>query len=332
MKLLVLGGTVFLGRHVVEEALKRGWEVTLFNRGKSNPALFASEGVEVVQGDRDGGLGVLASRRWDLVVDTCGYVPRLVGDAARFLADAVERYVFVSSVSVYANFDADLIGEDAPVIVLDDPSVEEITGATYGGLKALCEQAAEEAMPGRVLNVRAGLIVGPWDASDRFTWWAMRAAQPGPFLGPGAPSDQVQCIDARDLAVWMLDAGKAGCSGAFNATSDGMSMERFVGAVAQAGGHGDASIRWVSHEVLQDAGVGAFAELPLWVPPEARGIMRADVGKAVGAGLKCRPLADTLRDTLEWAKEHRSSGELGAGLSKAREAQLMGLVESGGDR
>src|SRR3954468_17473209 len=166
MKLLILGGTKFLGRYVVEEALARGHEVTLFNRGQLSPELFPE--VEKLRGDRDGGLDALRGRRWDAVVDTSGYLPRVVRASADLLADAVEHYTFISSISVYPHFRSIGLDESAPVGTLDDPSVEQVTGETYGPLKALCEQAVEQALPGRALQVRPGLIVGPHDSSDRF--------------------------------------------------------------------------------------------------------------------------------------------------------------------
>ncbi|MEZ4639106.1 MAG: hypothetical protein R2856_29775 [Caldilineaceae bacterium] len=175
MNLLILGGTVFLGRHLVEAALARGHEITLFNRGQHNPDLFP--GVEKLRGDRDNDLAALAGRRWDAVIDTCGYIPRAVRQSAQLLADAVDHYTFVSSLSVYADFSKPGIDESAPVGRIDDPTVEQVTGETYGPLKALCEEAAEAAMPGRVFNVRPGLIVGPNDPTDRFTYQGLHGGR-----------------------------------------------------------------------------------------------------------------------------------------------------------
>ena len=185
MNLLILGGTVFLGRHLVEAALARGHAVTLFNRGQHNPDLFPE--VERLRGDRDGDLQALEGRRWDAVVDTCGYVPRVVRASAEMLAPNVDHYTFISSISVYADTSKPGIDEQAPVGTLDDPTTEEVTGESYGPLKALCEQAAEAAMPGRVLNIRPGLIVGPHDPTDRFTYWVRRVAEGGEVLAPGNP-------------------------------------------------------------------------------------------------------------------------------------------------
>ena len=185
MDLLILGGTRFLGRHLVEAALGDGHRVTLFNRGLSNPDLFPE--VETINGDRDGDISVLQGRCWDAAIDTCGYVPRVVRASAGLLADAVDHYTFVSSISVYSDAIGPGADEDAPVEELEDPGVEEVTGETYGGLKALCERAAEEEMPGRVLNVRPGLISGPHDPTDRITYWPRRVAAGGEVLAPDRP-------------------------------------------------------------------------------------------------------------------------------------------------
>src|SRR5579872_4273010 len=216
MKLLILGGTVFLGRHIVEAALARGHEVTLFNRGQHNPDLFPE--VEKLRGDRNGDLAALQGRQWDAAIDTSGFVPRVVRASAEALANAVKHYTFISSISVYADFTKLGIDESSPVAKLVDESVEEVTGETYGGLKALCEQAAEEALPGKVLIVRPGLIVGPDDQTDRFTYWPYRVAQGGEMLAPGRPAHQEQFIDVRDLAQWIVRMVEAGKTGVYNAT------------------------------------------------------------------------------------------------------------------
>src|ERR1051325_6256679 len=215
MKILILGGTVFLGRHLVEAALARGHEVTLFNRG-NNPHLFPE--VEKLRGDRDGGLDVLRGRRWDVVIDTSGFVPRIVRASAELLADTVELYVFISSLSVIADTRVPGADESAPVGTLDDPTIEDATGKAYGPLKALCEQAVEQVMPGRALNIRPGLIVGPHDPTGRFTYWPVRVARGGEVLAPGRPARQIQLVDVRDLAGWIIRLAEAGTSGLFNAT------------------------------------------------------------------------------------------------------------------
>jgi len=323
VRLLVLGGTVFLGRHVVEAALARGDDVTLFNRGRSAPALYPE--AETVLGDREHDLARLAGRRFDVVVDTSGYLPRLVGASARLLAANVERYVFVSSCSVYASA-AEPNDEDAPLAALCDPASEDV-GREYGALKALCEREVEAAAPGRALNVRAGLIVGPHDPTNRFTYWVTRLARGGDVLAPEPRDQPLQLIDARDLAAWMLVAAQEGASGPVNVTGplEPLRLDAALAAVAEAVG-GGARLVWADERWLVDQGVEPWSELPLWV---AAGVNRDDaaflaapIGRAAALGLRTRPLAETARDTLAWA---RSLGAAAgpAGLAAEREAALL---------
>ena len=209
MKLLILGGTAFLGRHLVEAALAAGHELTLFNRGRTNPGLFPA--AEELHGDRTEGLEPLRGRRWDAVVDTCGFVPRFVGTAVDLLAEAAGHYTFVSSISAYADLGSPGLREDAPLATMEDETVEEIRGDTYGPLKALCEEVVRRGFPDRCLIVRPGLIVGPHDPTDRFTWWPWRMAQGGQALAAEPRDAPVQVVDARDLAAWML-AWSGACS------------------------------------------------------------------------------------------------------------------------
>ena len=301
MKLLVLGGTKFLGRHLVASALARGDEVTLFNRGLHNPEIFPE--VEKLRGDRDGGLDALRGRRWDAVVDTSGYVPRVVRASAELLAGSVGLYVFVSSVSVYPEFSRPT-DEGSPTATLEDESVEEVTGETYGALKALCERAAEGAMPGRVLAARAGLIVGPYDPTVRFSYWTARVARGGEVLAPAPPRRQVQFIDARDLSGWLLRMAESGGAGVFNANGPDytLTMGHFL-EECRAASRSDARLTWVGEKFLTEMGVGAWGELPLWIPEADethRHFLRVNCSRAIAAGLRFRPLAETIRDTLAW--------------------------------
>ena len=218
MKILVLGGTIFVGRHLTEAALARGHEVTLFHRGRHGADLFP--GVETLHGDRDGGLDVLKGRAWDAIIDTCGYVPRVVRQSADLLSGSAERYVFISSISAYRDFAALGIDESYPTGTMPDETVEEVTGETYGPLKVLCERAVEEAFPGRALILRPGLIVGPHDKTGRFTYWPRRVAEGGDVLAPGRADKRMQFIDARDLAEWTIRLIERAMIGTFNAVSD----------------------------------------------------------------------------------------------------------------
>lgn len=328
MQILIIGGTIFLGRHLVDAARARGHSVTLFNRGQHHPDLFPE--IEKLRGDRGGDLGALDGRRWDACVDTCGYVPRTVRATAERLSGAVGHYTFISSISVYADADVLDIDESAPVGRLDDPTVETVDGHTYGPLKALCEEAAEAAMPGRTLNVRPGLIVGPHDPSDRFTYWPLRVARGGAFAAPAGPDFPVQVIDARDLAAWIVRMIEAGGTGVYNAT--GPDYRLTMGEVLDTSrgiAASDARPVWIGEDVLEAQQVGAYVEMPLWIPAASGGLAAVDVRKAVASGLTFRPLADTVRDTLAWAGTRPADYALRAGLSAEREAALLAAVGSG---
>lgn len=327
MNLLILGGTIFLGRHLVEAALRHNHQVTLFNRGRHQSELFPE--VEKLRGDRDGGLEVLRGRQWDAVIDTSGYVPRLVQASAELLAEAVNHYTFISSISVYAEFNPDGSDECAPLQLLTDPAVEAVTPETYGGLKALYEQAAEVAMPGRVLNVRAGLLVGPYDPIPRFAYWLRRISQGGEVLAPGRPDRFIQLIDARDLAEWVLQMAEATIAGIYNVTGapNTLTMAQLLNTIETESGS-EATLTWVEDGFLLEQGVQPFDGLPFWVPTEMAGVFRVSVERAVTAGLTSRPIAETVRDTLAWLTTHQppdrtSPIELPVGLSLEQEAALL---------
>jgi 2'-hydroxyisoflavone reductase len=332
MKLLILGGTLFLGRYLVEAALARNHEVTLFNRGQHSPELFPN--VEKLRGDRDGGLDALRGRRWDAVVDTSGYVPRLVRASAELLADAVEHYTFISSISVYPHFRSVGLDESAPVGTLEDPATEEITGESYGPLKALCEQAVEQALPGRALIVRPGLIVGPHDYSDRFTYCVRRVAQGGKVLAPAHPDWHTQIIDVRDLAEWTLSMAERQQAGVYNATGPeyDLTFGRLL-EICRAVTGGDARFTWVSEAFLLEQQVAPWSELPLWIPlsdPDMLGFSDVSCAKAIAAGLIFRDLAATVRDTLAWDATRAATAEPPAralqpraGLAPEREQELL---------
>jgi 2'-hydroxyisoflavone reductase len=325
VKALILGGTLFIGRHLVEAALERGDDVTIFNRGRTGVGLYPD--VEHLRGDRDAGdLDALRGRSWNAVFDTSARVPRWVGDSARLLAKSVEHYSFVSSVSVYVETSTPGTSEESPVHRLEDESVELITSPeVYGGLKVLCEEAAERATPGRALSVRAGLIVGPYDPTGRFTYWVHRIARGGEVLVPEPRDQPVQLIHARDLADWMLAMADRGEAGVFNATGPEapLTMQGLLEEIRQETGS-DARLVWVGERTLLDRGVEAWSDLPLWVAPETNpesaAFLAVDVSKAVAAGLSFRPLARTIRDTLEQAEPSPQ-----AGLDPGRERELLAL-------
>lgn len=303
MKVLVLGGTKFLGRAVVDEALARGDEVTLFNRGTTNAELFPE--VEKLRGDRTQDLNPLAGRTWDAVVDTSGYVPRVVRDSAERLSDS-GRYVFISSISVYTDFDEPRTETD-PTADLGDLSADELAPdySNYGALKALCEAEVEKVFGDRSLIVRPGLIVGPHDPTGRFTYWAHRLARGGEILAPGPPDRPTQFVDVRDLATWIVDAVEDGLSGTFNATNEGIPWAELLAG---------ARVTWVSDEHLFEHEVGEWMELPLWI---AGAGMRADVSPAVAQGLRFRPVEETI------AGAAGAPAVEGVGLAPEREAELL---------
>jgi 2'-hydroxyisoflavone reductase len=324
MRLLILGGTVFLGRHLVDVALERGHQVTVFHRGRHDAPLPGA--VERLHGDRDGDLAALRDRQWDAAIDTSGYVPRVVRASAALLAGATGHYTFISSISAYGEWEKVAgIDETYPLATLPDESVEEVTGETYGPLKALCERAAEAAMPGRTLTIRPGLIVGPYDPTDRFTYWPHRVARGGAVLAPGRPERPVQFIDARDLAGWTVRMAEAGRTGAYHATGPaGPLPMRELLETSKAVSESDATFTWVRDEFLTRQGAEAWSQVPLWAPEaEAPGLSSVNCGKAQAAGLTFRPLADTVRDTLAWDATRPVDWTWQAGLTPERETELL---------
>ena len=336
MNLLILGGTRFLGRYLVTAALARDHEVTLFNRG--HHASESLSNVEMIQGDRHSDLAKLQGRRWDAVVDTCGMLPRAVRAAAEVLSDSVDRYVFISSQNVYADVSVPGVDETFPLRTLTteqlaeanaiDTAGEPSYGAMYGGLKVLCEQAAEEVMPGRVLIIRPGLIVGPYDYTDRFTYWVVRVARGGEVLAPGRPDRFVQFIDVRDLADWTVKMIEQRAAGAYNANgpTNFVTMQDVL-EQCKSVSDSDATFTWVSEDFLLQENVAAWSEMPLWLPEEAapylKGFMFINCDKAAQAGLRHRTLADTIRDTLTWYQRSHANYQLKAGIDTEKEQTLL---------
>jgi 2'-hydroxyisoflavone reductase len=336
---LIIGGTKFLGRHLVDSVLARGEEVVLFNRGKHQSDNMPD--VEMVHGDRNLDLDKLKGRKWKVVIDTCGYLPGTVQTSAEALADSADRYIFISSMSAYADAGRPDFDETTPLVELD-PEQEEraravdphgnITagslGDLYGGLKAQCEQAAAAAMPGRVLTIRPGMIVGPYDPTDRFTYWASRVAEGGEVLAPGEPGRFVQLVDARDLADWTVEMAARGETGIYNATARpfGMTMESMLAGIKETSG-GDVEFSWAREEFLTRENVAPWSEMPFYLPEsddDNRGFLSANVDKALAAGLDFRPFSETVRDTLEWRKSVPE--KMRAGIDREREAELLGKL------
>lgn len=324
--MLVLGGTGFLGPHVVEAAEAAGYEITLFNRGKTNPHLFPK--LEKLRGDRNEDLSALEGRQFDVVVDTSGYFPRQVEASAGLLADHCERYVFVSSVSAFAELNKPGLDETAKTIPMPEPYSEKMP-ENYGALKAGCERAAEAAMPGRALIIRPGLIVGPGDPTDRFTYWPVRMARGGKVLAPNDPADPVQYIDARDLATFMVGSAGTGRHGIFNAVGPGerTSIGALIEACSKVAGV-DSELAWAPTPFLAEHEVAPWMQLTVWVPPddpEFGGMAQVSNAKAIEAGLTFRPTEEIVADTLAWWNEQPEErrNKPRAGLPAEREAEVL---------
>ncbi len=330
-RLLILGGTRFIGPHQVKYAIDRGHHVSIFTRGRTDPPFFPEyfERVEHLEGDRDDDLAALEEGEWDAVIDNSASVPRWVRDSAGLLKGRVQRYLFVSSISAYRDFEAVGMTEDHPVAQLEDPTVEEVTGATYGGMKALCEQAARDAFGDEAIIVRPGLIIGPGDNTDRWTYWPVRIDRGGEVLAPNSPEDPVQNIDARDLSEWIVRLVEApGNGGTYNAT--GPARPRTFGAMLEgirAALGSSATFTWVDAEFMTRHGVAPWGHMTNWVPPEGEsaGMLRVSIDRALAAGLTFRPLAETARDTLAWWKTlpEARRAQPGAGLPPEKEVEVL---------
>jgi len=323
--ILILGGTGFLGPQLVEAAKARGHTLTLFNRGKTRPHLFPE--IEKLHGDRDGHLEALVGRKWDAVVDTSGFVPRIARMSAELLAPNVGHYLFISTISVYA--DPLPLGSDegAPLAKADDPTSEDVK-RYYGALKALCEEEVEKAFPGRATKIRPGLIVGPGDPTDRFTYWPARLLRGGEVLAPGDGKDAVQFIDVRDLAEWVIACVDGGTVGTYNAVGpEGeLQMSTFLDACKTAAGK-EASFTWVDAKWLEAEKVAPWSDMPVWVPsePDSVGFTHIRADRAKAKGLRFRPLGETCLATVEWWQSlpEERRGEMRAGISAEREAELL---------
>ncbi|HEX4698828.1 MAG TPA: NAD-dependent epimerase/dehydratase family protein [Actinomycetes bacterium] len=326
MRILMIGGTRFIGRHVVSAASDRGHQVTIFHRGRTGADLFPD--VEHRIGDRNEDLSALAEGEWDATVDTCAYYPRQVQELADALGGRGGHHLLVSSVSAYAPADGPGTTEDGPLAELDDPTVEEVTDQTYGGLKVLCERAAVERHGPSTVLVRPTYVVGPDDYTWRFPWWVARIARGGEVLVPEPKDVPAQVIDVRDMAGWMVSLLENGHSGAYHAVSPppGFTWQQQIEAIAQAVGPPGTTLTWMSDEAVRAAGLpeGTF---PLWSGDDPDvWLMACDPSKAVATGLTPRDLGDTIRDTLAWTRTVDQPD--GAGLDPQAEKELLAAWHS----
>jgi 2'-hydroxyisoflavone reductase len=336
MKILIIGGTKFLGRHLINAALGNDYEVTIFNRGQFSREDF--ENVKQIHGNRNADLEKLNGGYWDACIDTCGYLPQTVKASAEFLADKTNQYVFISSGSVYAETSEPHYDEKTATAKLTEEQKEKfenfdlnqelnglVLGESYGALKVLCEEAAEKAMPNRVLNVRAGMIVGAFDWTDRFAYWVMRVARGGEIFAPGTPKNFVQLIDARDLSAWIIGMIENGETGTYNATSKsldltfGKMLEEMKTALES-----DAQLVWADENFLTANNVQPWSEMPFYLPEsnaETRNFLTMNVDQALSKGLKTRSLSETIREVFNWRKSQNFA--MKAGISAERERELL---------
>lgn len=335
LRILILGGTGFTGPFQVRYALSRGHKVTVFNRGKTHPGELP-EGVEQLIGDRNGQLDALKGRKWDVVIDNPTMLPAWVRDAAQILKGNVDRYIFISTISVYADNSKPGMDETGALAKYDGKDAMKETRDTviaskfalYGPLKALSEKEAEKWFPGKALIIRPGLIVGPGDETDRFTYWPVRVARGGEVLAPGDPKDPVQFIDARDLAEWTIRMAEQGATGIYNAT--GPASEMTMGAMLneiKTTLKSDATFTWASAAFLEAQKVEPWSDMPVWVPPQgdSTGFARISIQHALDKGLTFRPLSDTTEATMKWFRSQTAErqAKLKAGLSPERETEVL---------
>jgi nucleoside-diphosphate-sugar epimerase len=335
LKILILGGTGFTGPFQVKYALARGHQVTVFNRGKTHPGELPN-GVEQLIGDRNGNLDALKGRKWDVVIDNPTMLPKWVHDAAEILKGNVDRYIFISTISVYGDVPTPGLDETAPVAKYDGADAMKETRDTviaskfalYGPLKALSEKEVEKWFPGKACIIRPGLIVGPGDETDRFTYWPVRIDRGGDVLAPGNPNDPVQFIDARDLAEWTIRMAEMGATGIYNAT--GPAAPLMIGGMLEGikiALGSDAKFTWVPADFLEKEKVAPWSDMPVWVPPsgEDGGLGAVNIKRALEKGLTFRPLAETARDTLAWfkAQPKERQEKLKAGITAEREVEVL---------
>jgi 2'-hydroxyisoflavone reductase len=327
LKVLILGGTNFLGPHLVEELHEHGHEITLFNRGTQDTSRFPY--VKILRGNRDGDLEALKNRWWDAIIDTSGHLPRLVEDSSKVLSTATNHYTFVSTIGVYKDFHTLEIDEGYPLAEQEDKTSEEINDKTYGALKASCEKVVEQYFADHFLVVRPGLIVGPGDPTNRFSYWPLRIMDGGEILAPGSPTQNLQFIDVRDLAKWIVSMIEKQETGFYNATgpASALTFEDLLKACSQISKK-KASFTWVSEDFLIEHGVQDWVELPLWLSYKRNmpGFLNVDARKAIRAGLTFRPLTNTISATIDWETKNQKDG-VQIGIDREKEQNLIRLWE-----
>ncbi|KON89973.1 NAD-dependent dehydratase [Sporosarcina globispora] len=333
MKVLILGGTRFLGKALAKEGLKRGHDITLFNRGNNKEAF--SE-VEQLIGDRDGDVSQLKNRKWDAVLDTCGFAPHQINKIAAMLGDNIEHYTYISSISVYKDWIPLNITENYHLQSMPQERLKDVEEGRispyehYGALKVLCEAEAEKYWPGRVLHIRAGLLVGPFDYTDRLPYWVQRVAEGGNIVVPGRPDRPIQLIDVKDIATWVFDMAEKRKTGTFNVTGPDyeLTMEELL-CTCQSVTNSNAKFVWADEHFVLDHQIQPWTEMPIWIPEQfpLKGEtvpwkMCISVKKALDSGLSFRPLEETIHEVYQWDKVRQDSVRK-AGISREKEQELL---------
>lgn len=323
MKILIIGGTIFLGKHLLLEGVKRGHDISIFHRGKHNLGQLGT--AQEILGDRRTDMEKVTHTQWDAVIDTCGYLPKEVRISAEALKTLTKQYTFISTESVYADDHLAGIEEDGRIVVLEDPTTQTVDGYTYGGLKALCEQKVQEMYPNNSLLIRPGFIVGPDDPSDRFTYWVVRANQKGNFTIPGSANAPMQFIDVRDLSNWIIQMIEEKATGIFNTNGLGapLTFGEFMKKAVTTLGKGAEAV-WLPEDFIMQQEEFDFNDYPLWVPDtkEYYSAHRFSSAKAMAHGLKFRPIEETIVDTANWFTQ-RENQEMRCGINEEKEKTFL---------
>ncbi len=343
MKILIIGGTKFLGHHLTKESLSKGHQVTLFNRGVSNPELFP-EAVKL-RGDREKDLKILENRQWDAVIDTCGYLPNVVKKSAELLTNNVSHYTFISSISVYTQFYSSKTSENSPVCKITEDELFQAAkiptdgglnptmyDSFYPGLKASCEKTVEELFPGKTFIPRPGLIVGPYDYEGRFEYWCKRISEGGDVLCPDQlDRRKIKFIDCRDLTKWIVSMIESKETGIYNTTGpeENLTLKMFFDECKRVSG-GDAKFIEASDEFLIKSRINSWRDFPYWIPmndENFKGVFDVKNDKAILKGLTFRPISETIKDTISWLASKKYSSETKVGLARTQELKLIKRIK-----
>lgn len=318
LKILILGGTTFLGPHLVQELQQHGHEVTIFTRGNQSSKI---SNVEELRGNRDGNLEALKNRNWDAIIDTSGHLPRLVRESSNLLTNSTNHYTFISTIGVYQDFHKQQIDENYPTAKLENEDIEEITEQNYGALKAACEGVIQSFFPNRCLIIRPGLIVGPLDPTNRFTYWPVRLKKGGETLAPGSPNQLLQVIDVRDLAKWIVAMVEQQATGIYNVTGPAKPINfKQLLKECQDVTNSNVTLAWVDEDFLIEHQIQDWVEIPLWLSYKRNmpGFLNVSIEKALKAGLVFRPISETIKAVLDEDNDKIDKNQSGLNADKER--------------